>query len=228
MKKVAIVQSSYIPWKGYFDLIAGVDEFILLDDVQYTKRDWRNRNRIKTLDGIRWLTIPVQVKGKFKQSIKDVKIANGDWSRRHWKSLGAAYGRAPCFNDYRDFVEGLYMDCREPFLSQVNRRFIEAICGILGIRTEIKCSSDFLLSAGKTERLVSMCRQSHATNYRSGPKAKDYLDEGQFAQAGMTVSYMDYSDYPVYNQLYPPFHHNVSILDLIFNEGDRARQFMKY
>lgn len=228
MTRAAIVQSSYIPWKGYFDLIAGVDEFILLDDVQYTKRDWRNRNRIKTRDGIRWLTIPVKVKGLFDQKIMDVKIAQPDWSHRHWKSLIAAYGRAPYFKAYRDLMEDLYLGCREQFLSQINKRFIEALCGILGIRTRIRCSSDFTLSEGKTERLVNLCLHAGATEYLSGPSAQVYLEELLFEKAGLTVSYMDYSDYPVYRQLYPPFEHHVSIVDLIFNVGDQARAFMKY
>src|SRR5438046_4323553 len=98
-RKAAIVQSNYIPWKGYFDLIRRVDEFILYDDVQYTRRDWRNRNLIKTPQGLRWLTIPVEVKGKYYQSIRDTKIADPVWAASHWQTIVHNYGRAPHVRD---------------------------------------------------------------------------------------------------------------------------------
>jgi len=226
-KTVAIVQSSYIPWKGYFDLINLVDEFILYDDVQYTKRDWRNRNKIKTPSGLMWLTIPVEVKGKFFQKINETVISDPHWYKKHWKSIAYNYSNARYFSEYREIFEDLYLSCNEKYLSRVNYRFLSAICRLLGIDTKLCWSTDYDLSGGKTERLVSLCKQAEATEYLSGPAAKDYIDEELFRNEGMVIRYMDYSGYPEYNQLFPPFEHHVSIIDLIFNEGPDAAKYMK-
>jgi len=226
-KTLAVVQSNYIPWKGYFDLINSADEFILYDDVQYTSRDWRNRNTIKSPDGPIWLTIPVQVKGKYFQKIKDTVVADDKWARDHWRSIVHNYSKARYFSEYRELFEQLYSGPEDKFLSQINYRFITAICRTLGITTTISWSMDYHLSGKKTERLVDLCRQTGATHYLSGPAAKAYLDEESFRRKGIAVSYMDYSGYPEYNQLYPPFEPHVSVIDLIFNEGPRATKYMK-
>jgi hypothetical protein len=225
-KTVAIVQSNYIPWKGYFDLINSVDEFILFDDMQYTVRDWRNRNRIKTPNGPAWLTIPVNVKGKRLQKISETTISQPDWNLRHWASFVHNYSRAKCFGEMKDRVEGLFLNSKEEHLSEVNHRFIKSICDWLGIRTILSWSHDYTVLEGKTERLVHLCKQAHATEYLSGPSARDYLNEELFHQEGIQVRYMDYSGYPEYPQLYPPFEHAVSILDLVFNTGQDAKRFM--
>ena len=227
MKKAAIVQSCYIPWKGYFDIINGVDEFILYDDVQYTRRDWRNRNRIKTANGPAWLTIPVEVKGKYFQSIRETVVSEPSWNRQHWKSILHSYARSKHFRSYQGMLEDLYLSCKETFISKINYRFISAICQILGITTNISWSMEYELTGDKTERLVCLCKQAGATEYISGPSAKDYMDEELFRREGIELRYMDYSGYPEYTQLYPPFDHNVSIIDLILNEGPDARKFMK-
>ncbi len=226
-KKAAIVQSNYIPWKGYFDLINRVDEFILYDDMQYTKRDWRNRNRIKTPDGLLWLTIPVTVKDRFSQKIKDTVISDREWNKKHWKTIAANYGKAKHFIDYRDMFEELYLNSDERFLSEINFKFIDALCSLLGITTGISRSMDYHLCEGKTERLVDLCRQAGAEEYITGPAAKDYINEELLRREGITVQYMDYSGYPEYNQLYGQFEHSVSIIDLIFNEGADAPRYMK-
>ncbi len=226
-KRVAIVQSNYIPWKGYFDLINLADEFILLDDLQYTRRDWRNRNIIKSHRGLLWLTIPVLVRGKFGQAIKETVISDPNWGRRHWRTITQSYSRAKWLRDYRELFEELYLGGSEKYLSEINFRFIRAICGVLGIRTKITWSMDYELVEGRTERLVSLCRQAGATEYISGPAAKSYLDEELFRSEKIKLSYMDYSAYPEYNQLYPPFEHHVSVIDLIFNEGPDATRYMK-
>ncbi|HEX7342857.1 MAG TPA: WbqC family protein [bacterium] len=225
-KTVAIVQSFYIPWKGYFDWINTADELILYDDMQYARRFWNNRNKIKTAQGIIWLTIPVQVKGKFHQTIKETKISDPRWNSRHWETLQRSYARAAHFKRYRDIFEPLYLDCDETLLSRINCRFISAICQVLGIRTRISWSMDFPLTEGKTARLVDLCRQAGADIYVTGPTAKAYLQEELFRQAGIGVKYMDYSVYPIYPQLYPPFIHEVSILDMIFNVGPEAPKYM--
>jgi hypothetical protein len=227
MKKVAIIQSNYIPWKGYFDIINLADEFILYDHVQYTRRDWRNRNRIKTPNGSKWLTIPVEVKGKYLQKIKDTVISDIGWNKGHWKTITHNYSQSKYFREYRDLFEHLYLECKERYLSQINYRFITAICEILSIKAKISWSMDYKPAGEKTERLVDLCKQVGATEYISGPAAKGYLHEKLFASEGIKVKYIDYLGYPEYNQLYPPFEHTVSIIDLILNEGPRATRYMK-
>ena len=226
-RTIAIVQSNYIPWRGYFDLINSVDEFILYDDMQYTIRDWRNRNIIKTAQGPQWLTIPVEVKGKYFQKIKDTAISNLAWARKHWASIVHSYSKAQYFPTHKELFEDLYLRTEEKLLSRINYRFIIAICRILGINSTISWSMDYHLNGDKTERLVSLCQQAGATDYLSGPAAKAYLNEDLFKDAGIAVSYMDYSGYREYTQLYPPFESQVSIVDLIFNEGPAATNYMK-
>lgn len=226
-KKIAIVQSNYIPWKGYFDLINLVDEFVLFDDMQYTIRDWRNRNKIKTLNGLMWLTIPIQVKGGYYQKIRETVISDPMWNRRHWKSIVQNYSKAKYFHTFRELFEELYLRPNERFLSQINYRFLAAICEILGITTKLSWSMDYRLVEGKTERLIDLCKQAGATEYISGPTAKGYIDEELFGQEGISLKYIDYSGYPEYNQLFPPFEHRLSIIDLILNTGPDARKFMK-
>jgi hypothetical protein len=226
-KTVAIVQSNYIPWKGYFDLIGMADEFVLYDDMQYTRRDWRNRNYIKTPKGLEWLTIPVDVKGKYFQAVRETRVSDLQWARGHWKTLVQNYAKARHFPTYSALFEDLYLGCEEEFLSRINLRFIEAVCGVLGLKTRISWSMDYDLAEGKTERLVGICKSAGATHYLSGPAARDYMDEALFTAQGIEVSYMDYSNYPAYTQLHGPFEHGVSVLDLLFNEGPQARRFMK-
>ena len=137
-KRVAIVQSNYVPWRGYFDLIASVDEFVLLDDVQYTRRDWRNRNRIKTEQGTRWLTIPVQVSGRYTQTIAETKVAEPGWADQHWSIVRQSYRDAAGFEAAAPFVEELYATVPGPSLSDVNRHFLGAICERLAIDTPLK------------------------------------------------------------------------------------------
>jgi glutaredoxin-related protein len=227
-KTIAIVQSNYIPWKGYFDLIARVDEFILYDDMQYTRRDWRNRNLIKTAQGPQWLTIPVDVKGKYLQRINETQISDANWADVHWKSLVHNYARTPFFAQYKDIFQELYATVPFPLLSHVNYHFISAICQILGITTKISWSSDYILVDGKTERLVGLCQSTNATRYISGPAARDYIVDDLFTDANITLEYADYSGYPPYPQLYGEFTHGVSVLDLIFNVGPQATTYMKY
>ena len=225
-KKVAILQSNYIPWKGNFDLINLVDEFILYDDVQFTKNDWRNRNIIKTQHGLKWLTIPVSKKS-LSQAIKNTIHTDSSWTKKHWNSIVASYAKAPYFHEYKELFQQLYLLCSEQYLSRINFRFLKAICDILGIKTKLSWSMDYHLFDGKTERLVELCRQSGANTYLSGPAAKDYINHQLFQEAGIELRYVDYTGYPDYHQLFPPFEHAVSIIDLIFNEGPNATKYMK-
>lgn len=227
MKKVAILQSNYIPWKGYFDLINMVDEFILYDDMQYTKRDWRNRNKIQTPNGLQWISIPVMVKGKYFQKISKTKISDKEWGKKHWSTITQNYSKAPYFKKYKDIFEDLYLNNDEEHLSQINYKFIVAICKILGITTKIRWSSEFEPIDGQTEKLLGICKNCDADVYLSGPSAKDYLHENIFIQSNIKVEWMNYSNYPEYQQVFEPFEHGVTILDLIFNEGENATKFMK-
>jgi hypothetical protein len=226
-KRVAIIQSNYVPWKGYFDIVNLVDEFVIYDSVQYTRRDWRNRNRIKTPQGLNWLTIPVEVKGNYLQRINETRVSDPRWAHRHWRTLRHNYAHAPFFDEHRLWLEELYLGSDDVLLSAINERFIRGICELLGITTRISLSRVEETGGEKTERLVQLCQQAGATEYVSGPAGRGYLEEQRFTRAGIAVTYMDYSGYLEYPQLFPPFEHEVSILDLILNTGSHARRYMK-
>ena len=225
-KRVAIVQSNYIPWKGYFDLIHSVDEFILFDTAQYTRRDWRNRNRIKTRTGLQWLTIPVGTKGQFLDRIDNIAVSDRTWNRRHWRTIVANYANARHFETVGPALEALFLGCTDLSLSKINVRFLQGICSLLGIHTRFSHSSDYSLVDGRTERLVSLCLQAGADEYLSGPAASSYIDPERFREAGIRLKYFDYGGYPEYRQLFPPFEHRVSIIDLLLNEGRDAGRYM--
>ena len=228
MKKIAILQSNYIPWKGYFDMIAAVDEFILYDDMQYTRRDWRNRNQIKTPQGVQWLTVPVKVKGKYHQTICETEIDGTDWAEAHWKTIAQNYCRTPHFEEVAALFEPLYRDRQYTHLSALNRELIEAVCAYLGITTKISNSWDYLLVEGKTERLADLCAKAGGTEYISGPAAKDYIEEHFFTERDIKLNWFDYTGYPEYPQRWTNFVHGVSILDLLFNCGKYAPQYMRH
>lgn len=226
-KTILITQSNYIPWKGYFDLINLADEFVIYDDMQYTKRDWRNRNKIKTPQGLLWLSVPVQVKGKFDQKICETEIAGTEWSVQHWKTIVQNYAKAPFFNQFKDPFEEIYTRKTFKYLSELNYALLKAACSALKIECNFRWSSDFTLAEERTERLVNICKDLNGTKYITGPAAKAYMDENMFADAGVTLEYFDYSGYTPYHQLHGEFAHDVSVLDLIFNEGENAPQFLK-
>ncbi len=223
---IAILQSNYIPWKGYFDIIAKSDVFVIYDEVQFTKNDWRNRNLIKTEDGLRWLSIPVMQKS-LNQKIYETNIAFHNWSKKHKSTLQTNYGKAPYFKEYKDPIFEIY-DTPSTNLSEVNRLFIERICAILAIKTKIIDSRELNLEGDKVGRLVDACKKLRANKYISGAAAKEYIDEEAFERNNIEIEWMDYSNYKEYKQLYPSFEHRVSILDLIFSEGPNARNFLKY
>jgi hypothetical protein len=225
-KQIAILQSNYIPWKGYFDIIGMVDEFIIYDEVQYTKNDWRNRNRIKTPLGPQWITIPVYQKS-LHQKISETQVSNYKWGIKNWNSLMANYARAPYFKAYSPRFEEFYKTVKTPLLAQINVSLIKIICDLLEINTKITSSTDYDLKGNPTEKLVSLCKQSQATHYLSGHAAKNYLQENLFNDENIIIEWMGYEGYPEYPQLYPPFDHRVSIVDLVFNVGPASRNYMK-
>jgi hypothetical protein len=227
IKKVAIIQSNYIPWKGYFDIINQVDEFILLDDVQYTRRDWRNRNLIKTPQGLKWLTIPVQVKGNYSSLINEIKITDSKWCIQHWNQIEINYSKAPFFDQYADRLKKVFTELHQEYLSEINLILLREIAAILNIETPISLSTNYVSEGTKSQKLISLCQSCGASSYLSGPSAKAYLDETMFEKENITVEWVEYNGYPEYTQLYPPFEHGVTILDLLFNTGPDSRKYMK-
>lgn len=196
--------------------------------MQYTKRDWRNRNIIKTNDGLKWLTVPVEVKGKYLQKIRDTKIAENKWQISHWESIKQSYLTAKKFKEIAEWLEPLYKKCKYEYISEINYHFISKICKVLDFKTEFKFSSEFELAEEKTERLINICRDLSAKHYLTGESAKNYLDENRFKDEGIQVEWKDYSNYDEYNQIHPPFSHNVSIIDTLMNLGiEETKRYIK-
>ncbi|WP_395450912.1 WbqC family protein [Aminobacter sp. UC22_36] len=232
-RTVVITQSNYIPWRGYFDMLRLADQVVLLDSVQYTRRDWRNRNKIKTPQGASWLSISVEVKGRYNESIDQIRIADMTWAQNHRRAISLAYRRAPHFGAQGQWVDDLLARVAyETRLTDVNETLIRAICEKLKIGTSI-CRCTDLLSletmAGMdpSERLAALAERAGATRYISGPAAKAYLDHEAFNKRGIEVGWMDYSGYPPYPQLWGDFEPAVSILDLILNTGDDATHYLE-
>jgi len=223
-KRIAIVQPNYIPWKGYFDLIAACDTFVLYDDVQFTKNDWRNRNLIKTPAGLQWLTVPVGQ--KISRLIKDVEIIDCNWQKKHWNSLVANYRRAEFAEDIFSLLKPLYLTSYHLNLVALNRAFVDIICGYLDIKTKIVFSSAYPARPPGSDGVLELCRQLGGSVYVSGPAAKSYLRTGDFEGSGIRVEWFDYSGYVEYPQLWGGFVHEVTVLDLLFNCGTLARSLM--
>ena len=225
MKKIAVLQSNYIPWKGYFDIIHDVDEFIFYDEVQFTKNDWRNRNRISTASGIQWLTIPTT--GSITQSIDEVQTAGSQWQRKHYNTLVTNYSKAPFFSKYKDFLEDFYLGNTWSNLSQLNRYLITHIAhDFLGIKTKFSSSRNYASRGSGHEKLLSLLISAGAEYYMSGPAAQSYIHAEDYEKAGIELHWKDYSSYPEYHQLHEPFCHYVSILDLLFNTGEDAAHYI--
>lgn len=228
-KKVAVLQSNYIPWKGYFDIIGSVDEFIFYDDLQYTNRDWRSRNKIKTDNGTIWLTIPCGKGGiESGRLICEVELPQNGWQEKHWRTICQYYKKAKCFSQFKDFFEEIYLGKTHTNLSEFNHSIIKKISTeIFGFKTKFLDSRDFDLHGVKKERLLELVKKSGATEYLSGPAAKNYVSEKDFDDIGIRLEWMDYSGYPEYPQAFPPFIHEVSVIDLIFNCGYDAVKYLE-
>ena len=222
--KVAVIQSNYIPWRGYFDVIHDVDLFVFYDDVQYTINDWRNRNKVKTANGVTWLTIPVG--NQNERRICDVEIRDRSWARKHWMTIEQSYRKAPGFAAYGAFFQDVYAQPWQS-LSHLNQTLIGRIASeLLGIRTAFRDSREFDLAGVRGDRLLSLLRQAGATDYVSGPAAKNYLDVPAYADAGIQVHWKDYSSYPEYPQLHGTYAPGLSVVDLLLNCGDRAPDYI--
>lgn len=225
MKRVAIIQPNYIPWKGYFDIIHDVDVFIFLDDVQYTQRDWRNRNKIKLANGTSsWLTVPTL--GGRNQAIHEVAIDRGqDWPRKHGTALLHSYAKAPFFERYHPrFVE--IVSSGHERLVDLDIELTKQLMEWLGLEREVLRSSEMGGTGAKDERLVDLVTKVGGDFYLSGPAARDYIVPERFSSAGIGLGYHDYSGYPEYPQVSEPFDHYVTVLDLLFAVGPEAPDYV--
>jgi hypothetical protein len=222
--KVCILQSNFLPWRGYFDLIRESDLFIVYDDVQYTKNDWRNRNRIKTPRGTQWITVPVH--HHLRQSIEETPIDRSrPWAERMLNQIRESYRQAPHFEPYfSELAERLAAPAAS--ISELNLRLMRWVCGHLGIATPLQMSRDYRASGEKTERLIEILRQARASTYLSGPAARAYLRAELFEQAGIRLEYKEYR-YAEYQQLHPPYEPAVSVIDLLFMQGNEARAHLR-
>lgn len=228
MKTVAIIQPNYIPWKGYFDIINMVDEFVLFEDVQYTSRDWRNRNRVKTAQGTKWLSVPVETRGCSHQLISEARISDPGWARRHWATIEQSYRKGDGFAEFGDRLADAYATVASmDRLVDVNRTLLERVNECLSIDTPLTTSIDYRASGARTDRLLAVCQAAGATTYVSGPNARAYLEVDKFTSEGIEVVYVDYDGYPEYPQLHGAFEHAVSIVDLILSVGRDATRYMK-
>ena len=226
--KAVILQPSYIPWRGYFHQIQKADVFVFYDCVQYDDRGWRNRNQIKTPQGLQWLTIPVKAKGNqvMGTPIKDVPIVwDADWAKKHLTALRHSYGKTPFFKDYAGLLEEFYSR-RDVLLADFTCDFTVALARALGIaHTRFERSSNLPAVGTKSERLLSILKHMGATHYISGPSARDYMDMPAFAEAGISVEFIEYR-YPAYPQVHGDFEPQVSVLDLLFNVGGDAPRYI--
>ena len=224
--RVAIIQSCYIPWKGLFDLIGRCDEYVIFDSAQYVKGHWHNRNRIKTANGLKWLTIPVITSGRLGQSIREVEIGK-PWADQHWQTLEQAYKRAPFFESLSPIIKGWYeLAEKQSRLSDINAIFLNGVTEQLELRTRITHDTSYPSKGIKTERVLGIVMAAGADRYLTGPSAKAYFDESMFSAAGIAVEWMTYDNYPEYKQLHEPFDHQVSIIDTLFNTGLNAKNFV--
>jgi len=226
--RCVILQPSYIPWRGYFDLVRRADVFVFYDDVQYDTRGWRNRNRIKTAHGTKWLTIPVKKHGAQTEAIPIDRIAidpSAGWPRQHLAALTQSYASAPHFDRYRSWLQRIYED-PPLLLADFTISTTIDLARMLHIsNTRFVRSSTLGISGRKTDRLVAILRALGATEYLSGPSARDYIEPQKFEEAGIALEYIEYS-YPEYPQLHPPYDPQVSILDLLFMTGDEAPNYI--
>lgn len=229
MKTLVILQSNYLPWKGYFDLMAASSEFVVFDEVQFTRRDWRNRNRIVLGGQLHWLTVPVQFKGKYLAPINEIEVAGKDWAEKHWTTIRHAYAKAPYFAKIGKVLEETYADAAElTHLSDINALFLERLAGLLGIEARLVPSSSVpRTTPDPTERLIEICRGRGATRYLSGPAARNYIKKNFFDDASISLSYANYSGYPSYDQGMETFEHGVSIIDTLMRCGTAARTHLK-
>jgi len=224
--RICIIQSCYIPWKGFFDLVGRCDEYVVYDSAQFVKGHWHNRNRIKTTNGVKWLTIPVVTSGRLGQRIDEVEIEK-PWAEQHWESLRLAYRKAPFFEQLSPTVKAWYERAgRQARLTDVNAIFLNGIIEVMGLKTRVVADAAYPKEGSRMDRLLSIAQAAGADRYLSGPSAQAYFDEAVFKAAGITPEWMSYGGYPEYPQLHGDFEHAVTVLDLLFNTGTDALRYL--
>jgi hypothetical protein len=219
MRTVAIMQPTYLPWIGYFDLIDQSDCFVFLDSVQFNKRSWQQRNRIKGPEGILWLTVPVLSKGRRDQIILDVAIdPSASFQEKHIKMITHVYSKAPFFGKYIDELSLIFSRSHK-FLADLNVDLIRWLCTQIGIGTQMVTSSSIDVEGKKVRLLVEICEALEADRYLSAEGSRTYIEENNlFGQSGIDLAYQAYH-HPQYRQLHGTFEPYLSVLDLLFNEG---------
>ena len=227
-RKVAIIQSNFLPWKGYFDFIKKVDHFVFYDTCQYTKRDWRNRNKIKVSNGDPWISVSVNTKNKFDQKINETFITDPDWAKKIWNKIEYNYKKTPYFNFVKDEIfNECILKIEDQTISGINQKIIKYISkNLLDIETEFHDSSTFNLPEDRNLRLVNITKELDGTEYISGEAAKCYLDYALFEKENIKLSFMSYEGYESYPQIHGEFSHFVTILDLFFMTGPEAKNYL--
>tara|TARA_B100000676_G_C17933421_1_gene762218 strand:- start:96 stop:791 length:696 start_codon:yes stop_codon:yes gene_type:complete len=228
--KIIITQSNYIPWKGYFTSMKKATHVILYDNAQYTRRDWRNRNKIITPNGPSWLSIPIDVKGKFHQKINEARVKDNKWSLDHWNKIVQNYKKAPCFDEYSIHFKDLYTKqlCEYEYLSDINRVMLQKCIDLLDIEIKVLDSREFDIRGGKTEKLINLCNDLEANEYFTGPAAKGYMEEDLFEKNNIKLTYYDLDGFPTYKQLWDGFDHYVSVLDMFFILGSETKEHFNW
>ena len=224
MTRVGIIQSNYIPWCGYFDIIAHCDKFIFLDSVQYTKNDWRNRNQIKSANGAHWLTVPC---GKdISKKIEEVEVSNPYWAQKHWRSICQNYSKADYFEKYASELSDFYKQwTSNSQLSSINQQLITHISTtVLGLNCDFHSSADFSTSSNRIERIIDLVLEVGGTEYISGPAAAHYLQADDFNSHGLKLTFAKYPEYGPYKQQHGKFIENLSVLDAVFNLGKETNR----
>jgi hypothetical protein len=220
----SIHQPQYVPWIGYIDKIDRSDVFILLDNVQYKKNEWQNRNRIKTAQGWQWLTVPVLY--RFPERINEVRINNKvEWRRKHMMAIEMNYRKAPYFREYFPYFEDIYRKNWEG-LVDINISLIKMIVDFFGIKKKILIASEIETRDEPDGRLIDICKSVGADTYLSGKDGSKYMDMEVFDKAGIKVVIQDF-EHPVYPQLYEGFEPNLSCIDLLFNCGDKGIEMVR-
>ncbi|WP_278572812.1 WbqC family protein [Fusobacterium ulcerans] len=225
MKKIAILQSNYIPWKGVFDMMNKVDTFVFFEDVDFTKRDWRIRNKIKTSEGEIWLTIPVK-KASRGTKIHEIQISQKEnWQEKHYKTITQYYKKARYFEEYKWLLDKIYLEKKWENLSEFNIFSNILIAKELGIKAEFINSKDLKTSGTKDDKLIEICEKLGGNYYLSSPAAKDYINNEKFKNKNINLAYIKY-EYPEYKQLYGEFNHYLSIFDVLFNCGKDTQDYI--
>lgn len=226
-KKIVVLQSNYIPWKGYFELIHDSDVFCFYDEVQYTKNDWRNRNKILGANGLFWITVPVE-KQAVNDKISKAKITNPLWQEKHFKTIEQTYSKSVNKNEVLALLEPIYLHRKWEFISELNQELIKSIADFIGIETDFKNSAEFDLQGNRVDRLINLIEQLDGKEYISGPAAKNYLSsqEDLFAKNGIKLTYKNYGPYLTYENKKQHFEDYVSILDVLMNVDQP--EYLKY